>query len=61
MNEQEEKYKLTEWGCLSFTLQAYAVDISHITPAMGKHMVEDFMDAMVKAGHVGKVEEGEKE
>lgn len=58
MNKQEEKYVISPWGCLSTTLTDYAVDISHITPAMGEHMVEDFMDAMVKAGHVGKVEEG---
>ena len=55
--EEEKRYHLTPWGCLSVTLDEYGVDHSHITPKMGVHMVEDFMDAMVKAGHVGKAED----
>lgn len=50
----EEKYILTPWGCLSAVLTDYNVDTSHITGRMGEHMVEDFMELMVKAGHVGK-------
>lgn len=50
-------YVLTEWGCLSSVLTDYDVRHDHITPAMGKHMVEDFMERMVKAWHVGKAEQ----
>lgn len=57
--EQEEKYVATPWGCLSSVLADYNVDHSHITPKMGVHMVEDFMDAMVSAGHVVKKESEE--
>lgn len=61
MNEDNEVFIMTPWGCLSGVLTDYGVDISHITPRMGVHMVEDFMDAMVKAGHVAKEEGAEKE
>lgn len=52
-NENEELYVITPWGCLSSVLADYNVDHSHITPKMGVHMVEDFMEMMVTAGHVG--------
>lgn len=55
MNNSEEKYCLTEWGCLSSVLAEYGIDVSHITSTIGKHLVDDFMDAMCKAGYVGKV------
>lgn len=48
------RYVLSEWGCLSATLNDYGIDYSHITPKMGFHMVEDFMELMVKSGHVIK-------
>ena len=54
---KEEIYFITPWGCLSSVLDDYNIDTSHITPKMGEHMVEDFMDAMVKSGHVVKKEE----
>lgn len=50
--DTEERYRLTPWGCLSLTLMDYNVDIDHITPKMGEHMVEDFMKLMETAGHV---------
>ena len=56
---EDEKFVLTPWGCLSSVLTDYGVDWSHLTPTMGKHMVEDFMDAMVTAGHVRKAEDAE--
>lgn len=48
---------LTEWGCLSSVLTDYDVRHDHITPTMGKHMVDDFLERMVTAGYIGKVEE----
>lgn len=52
--EAEEDYVLTPWGCLESTLRDYGIDTSHITGRMGEHLVEDFMEAMVVSGHVGK-------
>lgn len=48
----DEEYRLTPWGCLSETLRDYGVDIDFITPRMGQHMVEDFMELMCKTGNV---------
>ena len=59
MNKEEEKYKLTEWGCLLVTLQDYNIDVSHITPVMGKHMVEDFLKTMEIAGYIAKTDESQ--
>ena len=52
----EEIYVLTEWGCLSSTLEEYGIDVSHITSRVGAHIIEDFMDAMCNAGYVSKKE-----
>ena len=38
-------------------LNDYGIDFSHITPRMGEHMVEDFMDSMAKAGYIKKTKE----
>lgn len=54
-NQDDKMYILTPWGCLSLILEDYNVDISHITPKIGKHMVDDFMEIMVKTGYVEKV------
>lgn len=59
MAEKEEQYVLTEWGCLSSTLEEYGIDVSHITARVGAHMVEDFMDSLCKAGYVKKKENEE--
>lgn len=56
MPENEEQYVLTEWGCLSSTLEEYGIDVSHITARVGAHIVEDFMDSLCKAGYVEKKE-----
>lgn len=53
----EEKYVMTEWGCLSSTLEEYGIDVSHITGRVGSHIVEDFMDALCTAGYLQKREE----
>lgn len=54
MNEHDEDvFVMTPWGCLFATLSDYGIDMSNITPTIGQHMVEDFMNAMVKAGHIG--------
>ena len=57
---EEEKYILTPWGCLWGVLNDYGIDLSNITPAIGEHMVEDFMTAMVKAGYLAKGEDDER-
>lgn len=57
---KEEIYVLTPWGCLMGVLMDYGIDISHITPKMGEHMVNDFLESMVKAGYIGRIQEGEE-
>lgn len=56
MPENEEVFVMTEWGCLSSVLAEYGIDVSHITARVGTHIVEDFMDAMCKAGYLEKKE-----
>lgn len=56
-NEEEDVYVFTPWGCLTSVLNDYNIDISHITPAMGRHMVDDFMELMEMAGYVSKSED----
>ena len=57
MSKNEENFVLSEWGCLSSTLAEYGIDVSHITGRVGAHIVEDFMDAMCKAGYAKKMED----
>ena len=55
----EESYCLTPWWCLKATLQDYNVDTTNVTPKMGEHIVNDFMELMVKQGYIAKGEENE--
>ena len=59
-DEHEGKYVLTPWGCLAGTLNDYGIDVSFVAPRIGEHLVEDFFDSMIKAGHVKKMQEGDK-
>lgn len=56
-DDDDATYCLTPWGCLSVILDDYGINYSRITPVMGKHMVQDFMELMEKAGHVKYVSE----
>ena len=55
--EDDETYILTPWGCLHSVLIDYGINVGYISGRVGEHIVDDFMDAMVKCGYVGKVEE----
>lgn len=57
LDDDEVRYQLTEWGCLSMTLADYGINTSHITGTIGKHLVDDFMKAMENAGYVERHEE----
>ena len=64
--KSEEKLRLTPVGCLYAVLLDYVgpdhlLDIRKIQGRYGEHIVEDFMDAMVKAGYVGRAEKGEND
>jgi hypothetical protein len=54
--DEDVKFVLTEWGCLSSVLTDYGVDISRVTGKIGEHIVEDFMELMVKCGYIGRAE-----
>lgn len=60
MNNDDEKWGLTPWGCMYAVLQDYGFNSKQITPTMGEHMVEDFMEMMVTAGIVSKKEQEDK-
>ena len=60
-HDDDDVYILTPLGCLMAVLMDYGIDISHITPKMGEHMVSDFMQYMVDAGHIEKAQEGEND
>lgn len=53
----DELFCLTPWGCLYSVLKDYNVDASHVTGRMGEMIVNDFMDAMEKAGYVRRNED----
>lgn len=54
--DDDVKFVLSEWGCLSSVLTDYGVDVSHVTGKIGEHIVEDFMELMVKCGYIGRAE-----
>ena len=60
----EEKYKLTPMGCLYAVLLDYVgpdhlLDIRKIQGRVGEHIVEDFMDALVRAGYLERKDDEE--
>lgn len=50
--EDEQKFVLSEWGCLYAVLTDYGIDVDSIPGRVGKHIVEDFMELMCTAGYV---------
>ena len=58
-NEDDDVYMLTPWGCLCGVLIDYGINVSHISGRVGGHIVDDFMDLMVKCGYIGKVEDSQ--
>lgn len=64
--KDEDRYALTPMGCLYAVLLDYVgpdhlLDIRKIQGRVGEHIVDDFMDAMVRFGHVKKAEREEDE
>lgn len=57
MEKEDETFALRPWGCLYVVLKDYGVDISGVTPRMGEHMVNDFMELMVTNGYLAIAEE----
>lgn len=58
----EEKYTLTPMGCLYAVLLDYVgpdhlLDIRKIQGRVGEHIVEDFMDALVRTGYLERGDE----
>ena len=53
----DDVFGFTEWGCLYSVLSDYGIDVSHISGRVGQHIVEDFMEMMVKSGYVARNEE----
>lgn len=60
----EEKYTLTPMGCLYAVLLDYVgpdhlLDIRKIQGRVGEHIVEDFMDALVRTGYLERTSDEE--
>lgn len=61
MKKDEEKYTLTPKGCLYEVLLDYVgpdhlLDVRKIQGRVGEYIVDDFLDAMCRAGHLAKAE-----
>ena len=61
MKKDEEKYTLTPMGCLYAVLLDYVgpdhlLDVRKIQGRVGEHIVDDFLDAMCRCGHLAKAE-----
>ena len=59
-DDDDVKYVLSPWGCLSVVLEDYGIDISRISGKVGSHIVEDFLELLEKAGHILKCDDNEK-
>ena len=58
-NEKDnEFYTLTPWACLLLTLRDYGIDVGQVSGKVGAHIVEDFMELMIKQGNI-QVEKGD--
>lgn len=60
-DDDDVKYVLSPWGCLSVVLEDYGIDISRISGKVGSHIVEDFMELMEKAGYILECDDNEKD
>lgn len=50
----EERYRLTPWGCLYAVLKDYKIDCDWVSGKVGEHIVDDFMGIMERCGYVSK-------
>lgn len=60
-DDDDVKYVLSPWGCLSVVLEDYGINISRISGKVGSHIVEDFMELMEKSGYILKDDSNEKD
>lgn len=60
-DDDDVKYVLSPWGCLSVVLEDYGINISRISGKVGSHIVEDFMELMEKAGYILECDDNEKD
>lgn len=61
IDDDDVKYVLSPWGCLSVVLEDYGIDISRISGKVGSHIVEDFLELMEKAGYILECDDNEKD
>lgn len=60
-DDDDVKYVLSPWGCLSVVLEDYGINISRISGKVGSNIVEDFMELMEKAGYILECDDNEKD
>lgn len=50
----EEKFCLTEWGCLACAFADFNVDLPEISGKMGAAIVQDFLEIMQTQGYISR-------
>lgn len=61
MKEEQNEgcYCLTASECMRRTLMDYGIDVSGVTQKVLEHLVNDFMELMVKQGHAKRAKNAE--
>lgn len=59
-DDDDAAYVMTEAAILYETLKDWGINVGNWNYKIWNAIVEDFMEEMVRAGHVGKAEEGER-
>lgn len=57
-DEDDGKYVITEHALLYTVLKEYGIVVGEWYPKMWKHIYEDFMENLLKAGYIKKKEVG---
>ena len=56
VDNNNETYRLTMWGCLQATLADYGI-LANVPLKVGNHIVDDFFELLMKNGYVEKKSE----
>ena len=59
--KDDDVFRLTKYGCLVAVMSDYGINLDHITPAIGEHLVDDFFECLAKQGYLQKVDPEDEE
>lgn len=54
--KDDDRFVLTKYGCLCAVMESYGIDLSHITPVIGEHLVDDFFECLAKQGYLRRAD-----